>query len=209
MVTGQNAYVMIVEDHPLVAESLAACVRACQADLDILIFESLLRALDTLSKWPAPQLILTDLTLTDADGMESVRQLRKAAPHTKLLVCTALDTPALREEAQALGATGYLIKNTATSVLREEISRAIGAPPLTMNIQRPRMQKINRLLTARQISILEELSSGRSNKEIAARLDIALDTVGSHMKEIFVRLGARNRTEAVAHYLQLKSHPHA
>ena len=204
MEAGSRPYVLIVEDHPLVADSLAACVRACDAELDVLTFGSLLSALRVLARHPAPLLILTDLTLTDANGMESVKQLRQAAPQSKLLVCTARDETALRTQATELGAIGYLIKNASIQTLREEISRAIGDPAERASTPQRRSQLLKQLLTARQIAILDELASGRSNKEIAIRLSIAPDTVGSHMKEILGRLSARNRTEAVAYYLQLK-----
>jgi DNA-binding NarL/FixJ family response regulator len=61
-------------------------------------------------------------------------------------------------------------------------------------------------LTAKQHSVLKELVAGRSNREIATRMNISTDTVSSHLKEIFNRLSARNRTEAVVRYLALSSH---
>lgn len=198
---GAPRFVLIVEDHPLVAESLAACVRGCTGDIEVVVAESVEAALDTLGRRPAPQLILTDLTLPDARGTESVRRLCEAAPQTPLLVVTALDDPQLRGEAKQLGAAGYLIKNTAIQTLRDEIRAIVGPPSVSGGTQKT--PTASRVLSPRQSLVLGELAAGRSNKEIARRMNISEETVRSHVKEIFGRLGVRNRTEAVVRFLQL------
>jgi DNA-binding NarL/FixJ family response regulator len=198
-------FALIVEDHPLVADSLVACVRECDAGLKVEMAESLVVALRILVKRPAPLLIVTDLTLTDAQGTQAVKSLRQAAPQSPILVFTALDDPTLRREAQALGAIAYLIKSTSSQTLRDEIRAVIGARPVSREAAPGRKDMASRLLTRKQVAVLEELVAGRSNKEIATRLSISDDTVGSHLKEIFNRLGARNRTEAVVRYLEMVS----
>jgi DNA-binding NarL/FixJ family response regulator len=125
-----------------------------------------------------------------------------------LLVFTALDDALLRSEAKALGAIDYLIKSTSIQTLRERIRTILGGRPTKRPAAPSRNGKLARLLTPKQITVLEELVAGRSNKQIAVRLNISDDTVGSHMKEIFGRLGVRNRTEAVVCYIQLASHAH-
>ena len=196
-------FALIVEDHPLVAASLAACVRECDAELKVDIAESLAAALRILARRPAPLLIVTDLTLTDAQGTQAVRRLRELAPHTPMLVFTALDDSTLRSEAKALGATAYLIKSTSIRLLRDEIRTVIGERPNRGHVAAGYVDMTGRVLTRKQLAVLEELAAGRSNKEIAARLNISDETVGSHMKEILGRLGARNRTEAVVLYLEM------
>jgi DNA-binding NarL/FixJ family response regulator len=66
---------------------------------------------------------------------------------------------------------------------------------------------MGRMLTRKQIAVIEELAAGRSNKEIAVRLGISDQTVGSHMKEILGRLGVKNRTEAVIRYIDMIAPP--
>ena len=200
---GPAQYALIVEDHPLVADSLVACVHACDAGLETVVAESLGAALRILAARPAPPLILTDLTLTDAQDTEAVRRLREASPQSALLVVTALDDPQLRTEAQALGALRYLMKSTSIPTLREEIQAIIGGRSATHAVATRHDVTANGLLTPKQIAVLEELVAGRSNKEIAARMGIGDATVSSHMKEILGRLGAKNRTEAVVRYLQM------
>lgn len=197
----RKPYALIVEDHPLVADSLVACIRACNSGLRVEIAESLGVALEVLARRPKPSLIITDLTLTDARGLEAARRLRQAAPDAPLLVFTAVEDPALREEAKALGAIGYLIKSASIQMLRDQIAAVIGSSPGAVYAA-PTAAVILSRMTPKQIAVLDELVAGRSNKEIAARMSISDETVGSHLKEIFARLGVRNRTEAVVSYLQ-------
>jgi DNA-binding NarL/FixJ family response regulator len=196
-----TSFVLIVEDHPLVADSLTACVRDCAAELEVVVAESVEAALGILKRRPVPQLILTDLTLPDAQGTESVQRLAQAAPQTPLLVVTALDDPQLRSEAKQLGAVGYLIKNTAIQALRKDIRAIVGQASIADDSQKSR--KESRVLSPKQSAVLVELAAGRSNKEIARRMNISEETVHSHVKEILGRLGVRNRTEAVVRYLRL------
>ena len=199
----RSHFALIVEDHPLVSDSLVACIRDCDPLLQVDTAESLRAALAILGQHPAPLLIVTDLTLTDANGMEAVRSLRATAPESPLLVFTALDDPGLRNEARALGVKDYLIKSAAIQTLREGIRDALGAPRSGQGATPADRSRMGQLFTPRQLAVLEELTAGRSNQEIAARMNISEETVRSHMKEILARLGVKNRTEAVVRYLQM------
>lgn len=205
----RTPFVLIVEDHPLVADSLLACVRDCDPGLEVETAESLRAALRILTQRPAPLLIVTDLTLTDTQGTEAVRGLRNAAPQSPLLVFTAQADPLLRSEARELGAIGYLIKNTSIQILRDAIRAVIGRHRSKQRVVQERTGTLSSLLTPKQLLVLEELAAGRSNKEIAVRLCISDETVNSHMKEILGRLAVRNRTEAVVRYLQFGNQANA
>lgn len=202
-------FALIVEDHPLVSDSLVACIRDCDAMLPVETAESLRAALRILAQRPAPLLIVTDLTLTDASGMEAIKALRDAAPHSPLLVFTALDDPTLRREAKALGVKGYLIKSASTQTLRDEIRTTLGGRQPAERVPAAGDDTLGRLFTPKQLAVLEELAAGRSNHEIAARMNVSEETVRSHMKEILGRLAVKNRTEAVVRYLQLLDQPPA
>ena len=198
-----NAFVLIVEDHPLVADSLVACIRGSNALLEVQTAETLLTATRLLAVRSMPQLIVTDLTLTDAKGIEAVRRLREAAPQSPLLVFTALDDAALRSEALALGAAGYLIKSASIQAIRDKIQAMVGGDSAAGKQGPSRAGTLEEIFTRKQLLVLEELPAGRSNREIASRLGISEETVRSHMKEILGRLGVRNRTEGVARYLKM------
>ena len=203
----RTPFALIVEDHPLVADSLVACVRHCEAGLAVVVAESLHAALRVLAVRPPPVLIVTDLTLTDAQGTEAVRHLREAAPQSPLLVFTALDDPALRSAAVAAGAMDCLVKSASIQALHDAIHSVIGGQPAESHAASARSRRPKRLLTPEQLAVLEELAVGRSNKEIAARMKLSGETVSSHMKEILSRLGVKNRTEAVIRYLEMIREP--
>ena len=201
-------YVLVVEDHPLVADSLAACVHDCVASLEIFVAESLDAALKAVALRGEPLLILSDLSLTDTSGIEVVRRLRTAAPGSVLLVVTALDDQALKRQVMESGAVGYIVKSTGIQTVRGHIATALRGRFVEVAAAPRGATDLDKLLTRAQIAVLVELASGRSNKEIAARLNISDETVGSHMKAILGRLAVRNRTEAVVRYLQLTSRPY-
>lgn len=204
-----SGFVLIVEDHPLVADSLAACVCDCDAALAVEIAESLGAALRILFHRANPVLITTDLTLPDAQGIESIRRLREAAPASPLLVFTALDDSQLRREASDLGAMDYLLKSSSAYTLRNRVRNVLGEraidPESALVTPRVDSGRLSNLFTAKQQQVLEELMAGRSNREIATRMNISPETVASHMKEVFSRLAVRNRTEAVVRYLDIIS----
>jgi DNA-binding NarL/FixJ family response regulator len=204
-------FVLVVEDHPLIAESLVICIKEGHPNLLVEATHSLRAAGSRLENRPTPILIVTDLTLVDANGIDAVRALRAAAPRTPLLVFTAIDDPALRDLAIDLGVAGYLLKSTATATLCAEMSRLIGKHSSAVHSTTSAgssAEIVIRELTKKQTEILIELVAGRSNKEIATRLGISDQTVSSHMKEVLSRLGVRNRTQAVSRYYQLRSQTH-
>lgn len=195
-----NSFALVVEDHPLVADSLVSCIQAFDPQIETLTTASVRAAEQMLAERPAPVLIITDLMLTDAKDTEAVRRLRAAAPHSPLLVFTALEDPKLRSEANACGANAYLVKSSTTQALMEKVRDILDGHPRGASSAPPRLSQLQELLTERQLVVLEELAAGRSNKEIANRLKISDLTVNAHVKHIFGRLAVKNRTEAAVRY---------
>jgi DNA-binding NarL/FixJ family response regulator len=141
-------------------------------------------------------------------GLAAIPALRKAAPRTAILVFTMHESAAYVHEAMRTGARGYLLK----SAHKEELLSAIRAlragggylqPRITGTVLRrlvgdARVAGEAGLLTAREIQILESVADGKSNKEIAAAMSIAEDTVKTHLRRLFEKLGAADRAHAVA-----------
>jgi len=160
-------------------------------------------ALKLVDKSP-PLLIVSELVLTDATGIEALRRLRFAAPDCALLVFTVSDDQALRHAAIELGVTAYFVKNVPAKQIQDAIRSSLGFGMMVGEISLDSNEsEIG--LTRRQIEVLEELVAARTNRQIAKRLQISTETVGSHMKEIRGRLGTKTRTEAVVRYLKLMS----
>lgn len=205
---GSETYVLVLDDHPMVAESLVASVRAYRARIKICVAESLEMALQFIASLGAPVLILSDLSLTDVAGLGVMRELRSAAPQATLLVVTANEDPEMRLQAQQFGVAGYFLKSTSVDALREAIAEALLPFADTLQAADVRDDPLGSRLTRAQIGVLVEMAAGRSNKEIAIRLGVSGETVTSHVKEILRRLNVRNRTQAVVRYMELDAAGH-
>ena len=155
-----------------------------------------------------PDVTIVDLAMPGMGGLAAIPALRKAAPRTAILVFTMHESAAYVHEAMRTGARGYLLK----SAHKEELLSAIRAlragggylqPRITGTVLRrlvgdARVAGEAGLLTAREIQILESVADGKSNKEIAAAMSIAEDTVKTHLRRLFEKLGAADRAHAVA-----------
>ncbi|NYF19748.1 two-component system NarL family response regulator [Xanthomonas sp. JAI131] len=191
--------ILVVDDHPLLREGMAA-VLAAQPDLQ-LVGEAAdglqaLQAYRTLR----PDLVLLDLQLPGLGGIEVIVALRKEFPQARIVVVTASRGDVQAVRALEAGASGYLLK----SGLRRELVDTVRA----VHQGRRQVQAevaagiaehlLGDSLSAREIQVLQSVAAGNSNKAIAALLSIAEETVKAHMKNILCKLGARDRTHAVA-----------
>jgi DNA-binding NarL/FixJ family response regulator len=153
----------------------------------------------------APDLLICEADIRGESGIGLVWWVQKYSPRTSVVILTGRDEPPLAQSALQAGARGYLLKSSPPEnlaagleqvaaghrVLDERLGRARGASPETK-----RMEQFG--LSRREQEVLAEVLSGYGNKMIAARLHISEDTVKSHMKAIFRKLGARDRAHAVA-----------
>jgi len=141
-------------------------------------------------------------------GLAAIPQLRRAAPSTAVLVFTMHHNAAYVHEAMRAGARGYVLKSAPKEELLAAI-RALAAgggylqPAITGTVLRrllsdARVAGERSPLTLREVQILETVADGKSNKEIAAALAIAEDTVKTHLRNLFEKLGAADRAQAVA-----------
>lgn len=147
-----------------------------------------------------PDVVLMDLQLPGMDGIAAIAKLRECCPAARCIVLTTFRGDGNVRSAMAAGAAGYLLK----SALRHELLAAIrqvagGGRHLCAEVCADLAQRLGEeTLTPREMSILQRLCEGLNNHEIAARLGISTDTVKTHLTHVFGKLGARNRTEAMA-----------
>ena len=192
--------ILIVDDHPVVRDGLAAMLNT-QSDFEVVGEagdgeEAVRKVADG-----DPDVLLLDLEMPGVDGIETLQRLKKMNVRAKTIVFTVFDTDDRIVSAMRAGAMGYLLKGAP----REDVFRAVrvvneGGSLLEPAVASRFLDSINDpdALTARQKEVLNLIAKGLLNKEIADRLYISERTVKFHVSEILAKLGAGNRTEAVA-----------
>lgn len=205
--------IALVEDQREVRESWKrliesfsdfSCVQACSSG------EEALRVLPALR----PDAILMDVFLPRMSGIECTVRLKTLLPETRIVILTAVDDDEMIFLALESGADGYLLKRTKPSDLRTALLDVLaGGAPMTSEIarrvvesfrQRTKSRDDATRLTPREEEVLLLLSRGYSNKEIAERVALSVDTVRSHLKHIYEKMHVRSRTEAVIRYMSIK-----
>jgi DNA-binding NarL/FixJ family response regulator len=193
--------ILVVDDHPVVREGLAA-ILATQPDFEVAGeagsgAEAVLQAASL-----APDVVLMDLEMPGVDGVEAIRRLRERDPGVRVVVLTAFDTDERIVAAIRAGAQGYLLKGAP----RADIFRAVRVvreggsliEPLVASKLLRRVREDPDELTAREREVLALIARGLPNRDIAAALFVAERTVKFHVSSILAKLGAANRTQAVA-----------
>ena len=192
--------ILIVDDHPVVRDGLAAMLNT-QTDFEV-VGEAGdgEEAMRKIADWD-PDVILLDLEMPGVDGIETLERLKEMDAPARAIVFTVFDTDERIVSAMRAGAMGYLLKGAP----REDVFRAVrvvneGGSLLEPAVASRFLDSINDpdALTARQREVLKLIATGLLNKEIADRLYISERTVKFHVSEILAKLGAGNRTEAVA-----------
>ena len=149
-----------------------------------------------------PDLILTDLLMPGLSEVDLVRQLKQVSPVSKILVLTSSQEDELILGSLEAGANGYLLKTCSPDMLIQSIHAVMaGDTVLSPQLisQLPEMlhnEQSGKLLTRREIEVLNLISAGQTNRMIAETLHVSENTVISHVTRIFSKLGLENRTQA-------------
>jgi DNA-binding NarL/FixJ family response regulator len=167
---------------------------------------------------PAWDLVLMDVDLPGMDGIECTRRIKRRRPDTAVVVLTVFEERATIVEAICAGADGYLLKRTSAAELLKQL-RAItdGGAPISAGVARTVLELVRRLgpdtssaagaasrfeLTERELDVLRCLVQGMSYKRTARQLDISLDTVRSHIRNVYAKLQVHSVAEAVGRALR-------
>jgi len=198
--------VNIVEDDAILQEALVEAV----ANDDALVLsgaftdaESFLASLSRI----APDVVIMDLNLPGMGGIACIHQLKTMRPRAQVLVCTVQDDDDSLFNALCAGATGYLLKDATPAQVASAVKElAAGGSPMGPGIarrvlhsfQQPRKaQKEIDLLTERERQVLDQLAQGYRYKEIADRLALSIETVRTHVRNLYDKLHVSSRTDAL------------
>jgi len=149
-----------------------------------------------------PDVILLDIEMPGTNGVDAIPRLKKLLPHVHVLILTVYESEKLIFEALANGASGYLTKNTPSAKIIASIKEVKeGGGPMSINIAKMVIRSFQKNqespLSKRETQILEEISIGKSRSQIANELFIDLETVRSHIKNIYLKLNVNSRADAI------------
>ncbi len=199
--------IMIVDHNVLFREGLINLLRA-EPGISVVGEAGLLCEAAEKIDHLQPDLILVDADLPDIDEYQGIRMLRMQRPQMQVVILSAHDSPDLLMYAVRNGARGYLPKNNSLIKFMAAIralERGEAVIPRAMvgllmeafaRLAMPKEQDFLGLLTSREQEVLAELGRGRSNRQIAEKLDIAENTVKVHVHNILEKLSLRNRRQA-------------
>ena len=197
--------ILIADDHAMVRMGLRVLLET-EPDLEVVGEAKNGEAAVAETLRLRPDVVVMDLMMPRMDGIEATRELAARAPDAKVLLLTTFSTSDGLAEALAAGARGAFMKSVEDSALIAAIRKvAAGETAIAPDVRRLiREDPPAAKLTPRQRDILASITRGLTNKEIAAQLGIRADGVNLHIMEILSKLGASNRTEAVA--IALRKH---
>lgn len=200
MVTPAAVQILLVDDHPVVRDGLRGQLTT-QSDL-VVVAEaaSAEEALAVLRTKPA-DVVITDLHMPGLGGIALIGDIRRLHPGTEVLVLTTYDTDEDVLPAIAAGARGYLLKDAGRHALFDAVraasrGRSVLSPAISERLTRRPLPA--RLLSDRELEVLQLVAAGRTNRQIGAALFIGEATVKTHLQRIFAKLDVADRAAAVA-----------
>jgi DNA-binding NarL/FixJ family response regulator len=195
--------ILIVEDHQVVADGLAALLND-QPDMTVVgtaasVADSIARSIET-----NPDVVLMDFRLTDGTGADAGAGIRVVRPETKLIFLTREDSDAARFAALESGASGFIHKSRAAAEVVDAIRVVAGGGTLitprtiaTLLNKRRAMDSQLESLTPREKEVLRLVAEGISSRDIGSRLGISYTTVRTHIRSLGSKLGVHSKLEAI------------
>lgn len=195
--------VLIVEDHQVVAEGLAALI-GDQNDMTVVgragsVAESVAQATELV-----PDVILMDFRLTDGTGADAGLAIRQVRPDAKMIFLTREDTDAAKFAALEAGASAFIHKSRAAQEVVDAIRTVAGGGTLItprsisslLNKRREIETQLERL-TPREKEVLRHMAEGTASRDIAEKLGISYTTVRTHIRSLGSKLGVHSKLEAI------------
>jgi len=191
---------LLVDDHPLVAQGLQAVLKHEDGFELAGYATSGVEALRLLEE-TGPDMVLVDLRLPGESGLDIIRSIKDRRPTSKCVILTSFSTLGEVKAALEMGVDGYVLKDALPQELLSALKLIASGrkhydPKAMEVVVQSHGESPLSLLTEREIEVLRELAGGHSNKEIGERLFIAENTVKKHVSSILVKLDLNDRTQA-------------
>jgi len=196
--------VLLVDDHALVRRGFRRLLDDDQT-LEVVGEASNGKEAVELAEKLAPRVVVMDCQLPEMNGLEATRKILRALPATAILMLSMHSEDTLVRQALEAGARGYVLKNANYLDLARAIKEvAAGKSVLDPQVRRAESLKGEREsgLTSRELEVLQHIVAGKSNKEIAADLDLSVNTVSVHRANIMDRLGIHKTAELVVYAIR-------
>jgi len=194
--------ICIVEDDALILKSMQMVLNNAEGYTVTGTFFSAEAALENL-KEHHPDVLLLDIDLPGINGIEAIPKLKKLQPELNIVMLTIHDEAQLVFSALRQGAVGYLVKGNNSKFLLQDIREVYeGGAPMSPSIARQVIASFKpekeTILSDRELEVLEKLSNGTNNKQIAEDLFVSTNTIKAHVKNIYKKLHVHSRAEAVS-----------
>ena len=191
--------ILSVDDHPLLREGIAVIINS-QPDMLLTAVASSGREGIQSFREHRPDVALMDLRLPDLSGIDALIAIRSEFPEARIIMLTTFAGDGDIQRALQAGAYGYVLKSTPPGELLEAIRKVhSGKKTVSREVAAQLAEHMGgEALSEREIGVLRQVGGGNRNKDIADRLSISEETVKAHIKHIMEKLGASDRTHAMA-----------
>jgi DNA-binding NarL/FixJ family response regulator len=191
--------VLSVDDHPLLREGIAAII---DSQPDMVLVSQAANGAEAIQQYRTykPDVTLMDLRLPDLSGIDAMIAIRAEFPEARIIMLTTFEGDVEIQRSLQAGARGYLLKSTPPSELIQAIRQVhAGKKRVPPDVAAQLAEHMTyESLTAREIDVLRQVAGGNRNRDIANLLFISEETVKVHIKHIMEKLGANDRTQAIA-----------